>query len=188
MFRLNIITPTAARDIQLLPKMVESCKTNLFDVKLWIGYDYIPENFFDLNWINERIKIDPTSFKGKHQRNSIINDIPEHEWICYQDSDSIVHPDFFKHIKYHIESNPNINCFFFEQDRMDGNILLSDNPGPCTIDGHQVVYRNNKLLWTDEPAADGILLKQIFDSYKTTTKFIPEILCYHNFLVNGAIQ
>jgi len=147
------------------------------------------DHFYEENWIDERCELNKT-FKANRNRNSSLKEIPFGEWVCYVDSDNIVHPDFFVEINKLINENPYIDMFVFGQDRCEGNFLKAapENMIPCKVDGAQIVYRNNGRLWEECLTADGILLQQLYKDYKNTTMFVDKILCFHNFSVQGKVQ
>jgi len=199
MVKFNIVTRCTRP--QYLNKVKESIfTTSLFDIKWWVVFDTRVIKDIDADFLSDLYSIggQPLFFKGEegdfgHSLLSKTIDLIDDGFIHFVDDDNILHEDFWTVMYKNINLFPEKRGFIVSQkvggkdfSGLDIREAKPENTRVQHIDMAQFILRrdlyNNYRFKPGDYKADGYLIEEIYNINKEDFHFIPDVLCYYNWL------
>lgn len=202
---LSIITPMSRpQNYRRLWESIKESVARFFDVT-WIivadteniqdffgGYEMPATKGVDLRVHVRGIPSKGNGLSGNPQRNLGIDLLNSESHVYFLDDDNIVHEDYGRKLSIMLRMKPTI-AMVAAQCWPNGQIRLWANPGnmqPGGLDTAQITLPYDMVeghrwdVW--DYCADGVFFSKIFHEQPERFVFVPEVLCYYNYLEHQA--
>lgn len=198
---LHIITRcTRPHNLNEIKESVYS--STLFQVTWWVIFDTRVVKDVDADFLADLTSHQgvPLFLKGEdgdygHSLLSTVLDKIDDGFVYFLDDDNVIHKDFYEKLYKVIQENPDKKGFVFSQ-QVDGKDFTGlqvreakpENTKLQHIDMAQFVLRRDLIgkyrLRYKEYKADRYFIEDIFNKNKSDFFFMPDVLCYYNYLTN----